>query len=383
MNAASDIGVTKTATPAVTVIGGLVIYTITVTNHGPSPATTVTIQDTLPTGFVVDTDSILPPCTLAGNILTCTISQLGVGASETIDIIGNAITPGVLMNTVEVAEVFPPDPNSCNDSASAILFVGSVEGTDLSISKMHSPEPVLVCTPLTYTVTVTNNGPAVATGVTLIDQLPPNVDILSVYASQGECCYPWIGCCPPIKDCCPPASNCSSAGDQYCATETDCCKPKQVCQTVREVVCQLGSLAVGERATVEITVRPKAAGPLVNTAMVVANQNETVPVNNQVMNTTNVIGPVEQIDIMIDEMNALAANGTISQQDADILIAELSRAKWAYECGSIQDAQTALGCFIQRINYLVVQKVLPQDIGCSLSKTAEMMKKQLNCPCDK
>ena len=49
---------------------------------------------------------------------------------------------------------------------------------DLTVSKVDSPDPVVVGKRLTYTITVTNLGPDTATGVALTDDLP------------DEPCYP-------------------------------------------------------------------------------------------------------------------------------------------------------------------------------------------------
>ena len=157
----------------------------------------------------------------------------------------------------------------------------AVTGTNLTVTKSHTPATVLVCTPLTYTLQVNNEGPAVATGVMLVDQLPAGVDVLSISASQGECCYPWKGCCPPAKECC---------------QAQDCCHPIIHCQPNREIVCQLGSLAIGASATVQITVRPKMAGTLVNTALVTSNQDDINPADNQAIDTETVITHEEQFE---------------------------------------------------------------------------------------
>ena len=48
---------------------------------------------------------------------------------------------------------------------------------DLSIAKVDSPDPVVQGSSLTYTVTVTNNGPSNATGVVMTDTLPAGVTV--------------------------------------------------------------------------------------------------------------------------------------------------------------------------------------------------------------
>jgi uncharacterized repeat protein (TIGR01451 family) len=58
---------------------------------------------------------------------------------------------------------------------------------DLAIAVTDTPDPVIAGTSLVYTVTVTNNGPTPATGVTLTDTMPASVVFDSVTLSQGTC----------------------------------------------------------------------------------------------------------------------------------------------------------------------------------------------------
>ena len=58
---------------------------------------------------------------------------------------------------------------------------------DLAVTKTGLPDPVLVGSNLTYTVTVTNNGPNNASNVMVTDTLPANVTFVSATPSQGTC----------------------------------------------------------------------------------------------------------------------------------------------------------------------------------------------------
>src|SRR5205823_9444100 len=50
---------------------------------------------------------------------------------------------------------------------------------DLSVSKADSPDPVIAGNNITYTITVTNNGPSNAQGVSLTDTIPANTMFVS------------------------------------------------------------------------------------------------------------------------------------------------------------------------------------------------------------
>ena len=135
-----------------------------------------------------------------------------------------------------------------------LLPAGASAATaDLAITKADSPDPVKEGGLLTYTISVSNLGPGTATGVTVTDDLPSQVDFVSATASQGTCD-----------------------------------------QKGKKVTCALGNLAAnpyGQAATVTITVRPKKAGQIVNTASVAVGQGDTDPnaANNSATTTTTVV----------------------------------------------------------------------------------------------
>jgi uncharacterized repeat protein (TIGR01451 family) len=58
---------------------------------------------------------------------------------------------------------------------------------DIGISNSHSPTNVIVGNDLTYTSTITNNGPQNATGVVFSNGLSPQTHFISVTPSQGSC----------------------------------------------------------------------------------------------------------------------------------------------------------------------------------------------------
>jgi len=59
---------------------------------------------------------------------------------------------------------------------------------DLSLTKTDSPDPVTTGNDLTYTVTVTNNGPDPATSVTVTDNLPAETTFVSCSSTGGGVC---------------------------------------------------------------------------------------------------------------------------------------------------------------------------------------------------
>jgi len=125
-------------------------------------------------------------------------------------------------------------------------------GSDLSVSKHDSPDPVGMGNILTYTVTVTNHGPADATAVSLTDSLPAGVVYVSANSSQGPCS-----------------------------------------QSSGTVSCTIGDMASGATVTVTIVVNaPIVPGTIVNTAIVSCTSDDPNLANNTVKEKTWVGGAV-------------------------------------------------------------------------------------------
>ena len=120
---------------------------------------------------------------------------------------------------------------------------------DMNITMEDDPEPVEQGALLTYTITVANQGPNTATGVTVTDKLPPRFSLTGVSASQGTC-----------------------QGEL--------------------LVCQLGTVNVGGQATITITGNLLAAQiTLTNSASVLSALPDPNVSNNSVKVLTEVIAP--------------------------------------------------------------------------------------------
>jgi uncharacterized repeat protein (TIGR01451 family) len=125
----------------------------------------------------------------------------------------------------------------------------------LRITKADSPDPVLAGETLTYGIEVDNLGPNAATGVTVTDQLPRNVDFVSATASAGQCA---------LKG--------------------------------RKVTCAMGAVPAANpmyatARQVTIAVIPRQVGTITNTATVKGGEKDPVKGNDRASTTTQVIGP--------------------------------------------------------------------------------------------
>ena len=69
-----------------------------------------------------------------------------------------------------------------------IFFRVCAGEADLEITKTDSPDPVITGSDLTYTLTVTNNGPDAATSVAVTDNLPAETTFVSCSSTGGGVC---------------------------------------------------------------------------------------------------------------------------------------------------------------------------------------------------
>jgi uncharacterized repeat protein (TIGR01451 family) len=159
---------------------------------------------------------------------------------------GGSATIGLQVSGSDATQVGLNAP-VLSDNSALLWSTAAGPTADLAVTKTDSPDPVAVGSTLTYTVSVTNNGPADATGVTLTDTLSSAVTFVSVTASQGTC---------------------SQSGGT--------------------VTCALNTLPSGASATVTITVTPTAATTLTNTASVTATEGDFDLSNNSASASTTV-----------------------------------------------------------------------------------------------
>ncbi len=217
---AADLSVQVAADTGVVAQGIPFNDTVTVTNNGPSDATGVVLSDTLPAGATLvaaSTDSGIVP-TVTDGVVSVAIAALASGSSVRLLMAMNpTAAPGSTLVDTAVVVGSPGDPNTANNTATLSLPVRGV--SDLVVDATLQPGPYHVGQPLTYTIDVTNNGPAAEPDAVLSGALPADVVIDSTSSTQGAD--------PPINQ--------------------------------GLLSADLGALAVGQTATVTVVVTPGPA----------------------------------------------------------------------------------------------------------------------------
>ena len=216
-------------------------YTVRIINDGPSTAMNVSFLDELPAGvtyksYTIDKAGVT--LAYANGKLTGSLGNMAAGAVIVVKIKVDvkASATGTLLNKAEVSA--PDEENILNNMDEVEIPV--VPKVDLAVDKIDSKDPVKPGETFTYTVTVANNGPSNATGVTVVDTLP-------------------------------------ATGVTYLSSS------RAVSVDGRELTYDLGNVASGATVTFTITVQVNQgfSGTLLNEVIVSANEDETTYANNE------------------------------------------------------------------------------------------------------
>jgi len=164
----ADLAITKTVNNPTPNVGANVVFTVTVTNHGPSGATGVTVNDQLPSGYAYVSHTASQGTYTSGTGVWA-VGSLANGASATLTLTATVQASGNYTNTASVTAA-TADPNPANNSASASTT--PVAQADVSVVKSDSPDPVVAGTQLTYTLVVANAGPSNALNVVVTETYP-------------------------------------------------------------------------------------------------------------------------------------------------------------------------------------------------------------------
>ena len=185
--------VNKAALTGTISLGTLGGFKIQVRNSGPSTATNATLADTLPAGLdFASVTTSQGTCTTAPTgsqtAVTCAFGSLPANTTATVTIRVRP-TASLLGSTVTNTATATSDVTLSPASDSATLTIRP--GADLSLAKTASAATVDQAAAISYTVTATNNGPASATNVQIVDRLPAAIDtgatITSTPSSGGSC----------------------------------------------------------------------------------------------------------------------------------------------------------------------------------------------------
>ena len=270
--AGADLVPTKAHAGGVFVGGRAYDFTIGVANAGDLATTgTVTVEDPFDPAQFSSVNSAAGPgwlCSIVATVVTCTRPDpLGPGQPYPPIVVNATVpdpVPATVINTATVTG--GGDTDGANNSATDAG--GAVAQADLTIAKAADQRVVPARGELTFTLEVANRGPSTATAVQVTDALAPNFSALEVTSDRGAC------------------------------------------TTV--VVCALGALAPGQRATITIRARvldAAVASTVTNAATITDTGTSEDPVAGNDTAEVDVEVPVSS-DLQVDKSFAPAPNPT-------------------------------------------------------------------------
>lgn len=243
---AADLSITKTDSIDPATAGTEMIYTITVSNAGPSDAQAVRVTDLLPEDvtFVSTVGCAEDPA----GVPECSLGTVAAGDQQQylITVVVDADASGTITNEASVASD-TPESNPGDESTSEPTLLET--SADLQLTMTDFPDPALVGEEISYALTVTNDGPSTATDVVLTHLLPGATTFTSAT----------------------PAGLCTETG--------------------AIVTCNLGILDSGASAVVTIAVTTDVAGTSLHEASISSADNDPDNGNNTTSELTTVTLP--------------------------------------------------------------------------------------------
>jgi uncharacterized repeat protein (TIGR01451 family) len=251
---AADFSISVAPGTRTVVPGGGATYTITATPLGGFTGT-ISLSAS---GLSVDATAVFNPMTIVINDASAKTSTLTVTTTA-------ATPPGVYSLNIDTTS------GNLQHGGSAQLSVTGTASSNLAITKTASPNPATSLANVTYRITVTNNGPSPATNVNITDQLAAGPAFVSAIPTQGTCSGP-----PTIT-------------------------------------CNLGSIANGAIAIVNITVTPQTPGQLANTASVLGTEPDPDTNDNSTTIQTTVNAPANGPSMLDPNLSVKTVVSGLSQ----------------------------------------------------------------------
>jgi uncharacterized repeat protein (TIGR01451 family) len=159
-------------------------FTVTLNVHNAGPfAANVVLTDTLPATWTFQAGQGAGwDCpTPGGAAVVCSLANLAAGADSRVSLRMTTTTAGISTHTLDVGSPATIEMNLDDNAFLARQVVYAP--ADLSITQLAGPDPVQTGAPLTYTLTITNNGPVAASGIRITDTLPTGATFITATAN--------------------------------------------------------------------------------------------------------------------------------------------------------------------------------------------------------
>ena len=254
----ADLGLAAIASADQVIQGDQMTYTVTITNSGPNLASDVRLNNLLPAGMSYVSGPF--GSVLNGQTLTCDLGSLAVGSKATASLVVRVTSTNSLYTDTVSVSANEVDLNGFDNTAS-LSTVGALPTADVTVG-ISGPSTVGVNGSngtLAYVIAVTNLGPNDALNVVVTNPLPAGVAFYSASVMPSGS-YELIN------------------------------------QTVGNVTnyyvrCDLGTIASGSTATVQVAVSPMVPSLITNRAVVSTGSIDPITTNNTASFATMLVVP--------------------------------------------------------------------------------------------
>lgn len=195
----SDLSITTVDSPDPlnTSVSNVVTYTQVITNNGPSDATNIVVTESVPTGSTFGSVTSKPAgwnCTApVGGTFTCGGPSLAAGGSGTFIFAVTNGTTGKLTQTATVSSD-SLELSATNNTAVATTTIASGTQSDMQAVVSNGSSTVSAGNNVSFTIAVTNLGPAIAANVSVTIPIPPNTSYQTLaFAGAWTCPTPPVG----------------------------------------------------------------------------------------------------------------------------------------------------------------------------------------------
>ena len=181
----TDLVVTVAPSSSPDLLGVNETYTVTVANTGANDDTNVVYTGAIDnnSSFVSAVSSQGAAATFSNGVITANLGTIAAGKSATITIVVTPIAAGsISLTSTALGDVI--DVNPSNNTA-VVTPVTVSPSADLSVTIDANPNPVAAGQQFAFVVTVVNNGPSVATNVSVTDILPAGLTGINVDPGQS------------------------------------------------------------------------------------------------------------------------------------------------------------------------------------------------------
>ncbi len=174
--ARADMSVTVTDSPDPVAELQPLTYRVVVKNNGPSDAAGVSLNELIPSEVTFGSAAAVPQGTCSGSgPVTCSLGALAAGKSITVTVTTTAkavLNVPKTISTTAAVSTTTTDPNTANNTTIPPISTQVLPAADLKLNLVSSLAQVNTGSPLTYTLWITNTGPAIANNVVVTDTLP-------------------------------------------------------------------------------------------------------------------------------------------------------------------------------------------------------------------